>query len=71
MKLRVFTENPLTIMEYKRIIELAKTSKSLKPDILKMFPDRCKDVLHKGNNSIIIYMDKKDATAHKYETKFD
>ena len=70
MKLRVLTENPITIMEYKRVVDLAKSSKSLETDMYKLFPERCKSV-QRSKKAVVIYLDKKDASSHKYEMKFD
>lgn len=71
MKLRVLAENPLSVMEYKKIVDLVKSSKSLKTDLLKTLPTRFKEVFYKANKLITIYLDKKDADAHKYELKFN
>ena len=70
MKLRVLSENPITIMEYKRVIDLVKSSKSIETDMYKLFPERCKGVYYKGKKALVIYLDKKDASSHKYEMSF-
>ena len=71
MKLRVLTENPITIMEYKRVVDLVKSSKALDKDLYTLFPERYKGISYKGKKAIVIYFDKKEASSHKYETKVE
>ena len=71
MKLRVLSENPITIMEYKRIIDLVKSSKSLEKDLYSVFPERYKSINYKNKKFVVICLDKKDASSDKYETKFE
>ena len=69
MRLKVMSENPISIMEYKRIIALAKTSKSLESEMYKAFPDRFKS-LQQDKKNITIQLDKSNPAAHKYEMRW-
>lgn len=69
--LRVYSEDRITITEYKKLIAIAKSSESIREDIMKEFPERCKEVICKKRKATIVYLDSKDASAHKYETKWE